>query len=396
MLGAILAGVAAAKKAAETAAKVAKSKPSSSKSSSTSGSSSANSPSYQFNSGVTGGAWDDFNNKYSNAITGIARANNVDMGTASDMFRSNIAGDGKGTVYAGGGTPTAQEWQQMRGDYDRILSGIQQGGTKSSKGSVNQPTQQTYQQPTQQTYQQPAMQLDPRVSNILDQLEKYLNNNKSSMDDIMGSDAYKQLESMIRGQSDQAMRGARAQLAAAGVLGEGSTPAAEKFAQVGAREGQAMAGLIPQLMGIQQNQYNSGLQNLLAQLNAVGGAQGQAFNQGITEFNTLAPYLTQTINDQVSSILQADQIYGGATGWNPTSGNTGTAPSQGQSGGNELILDVRGYVSQNGGTVDHQVINGRHVVYVNGKPIDVLAVGGRIDGGRAMIPQSYIDAALGV
>ena len=238
--------------------------------------------------------------------------------------------------------------------------------------------------------EQPTRQLDPRIEGLLGKIESYIGKGPSSISDIMGGGMYKQLEAAIKGQSEQSMMGAKAQLAAAGVLGEGSTPAAEKFAQVGAREGLAIAGLIPQLMQAEQGAYNSGLGNLLTQLNAISGEHGRTFNESMTEFQNYMPYLTPTIQQIISNLLTESQIRGEFVGPGGSDGSSGS------SGAGELVSDVRGYVTQKGGTVSHGVVNGRHVVYVNGKAIDVLAVGGKVENGKSYIPKSYLDAALGV
>ena len=263
-------------------------------------------------------------------------------------------------------------------------TGVTPGATNQFNGYSEQDVQKMIND-AMKGFEQPTRQLDPRIEGLLGKIESYIGKGPSSISDIMGGDMYKQLESAIKGQSEQSMMGAKAKLAAAGVLGEGSTPAAEKFAQVGAREGQALAGLIPQLMQAEQGAYNSGLGNLMSQLQAISGEHGRTFNESMTEFQNYMPYLTPTIQQIISNLLTETQIRGEFVG----PGGTGNASSAGQQYvQGDMVTDIRAYakavspgakVDWSQSQPDRAVVNGKvvHGTLVNGKlqvPLQVMQV----------------------
>lgn len=64
----------------------------------------------------------EFRKKYNAQITGIALKNGVDMGVATDMFKSNLLNTQMGTitkdnVYQGGGVVQEKEWNEITNDY---------------------------------------------------------------------------------------------------------------------------------------------------------------------------------------------------------------------------------------------------------------------------------------
>ena len=56
---------------------------------------------------------DNLKLKYATRIAGIAVANEVDLGVATDMLISNAE---RGTAYAGGGECTVEEWAEIVAD----------------------------------------------------------------------------------------------------------------------------------------------------------------------------------------------------------------------------------------------------------------------------------------
>jgi len=161
-------------------------------------------------------------------------------------------------------------------------------------------------------------QYDTQVQNLIGQLQNAIAN-QPTVDDLMGSDAMQQMLAAIQGQTDQQMKQARADLASRGVLGEGSTPAAERYGQVAQQASQQIGSLIPSMLSTatQMNQGNvSSLQNLVnllsgldqqqyqnsvtdAQMlqnviNTLSGLSQQDWQRGITEFQATAPYYRLT------------------------------------------------------------------------------------------------------
>lgn len=232
-------------------------------------------------------------------------------------------------------------------------------------------------------------EFSPEIKAILDKIKDYISDNPVTIDNVMGSDAYRQMSGAIDTQTELAQRGGRADLAARGVLGEGSTPAAEKYAQIAGEQAQMQAGLIPQLMSTAVNQYQTGLGNLFNQLSAQAGQEGVAFDRVLSAFNALAPY--QYLTEYQRNILPID--------WTSVIGQVpGSYPGMPASGGqqNTGLVPARDYVTAKGGTIGYSTIGGKDVVYINGKAIDVEAVGGKVVNGRAQLPQWVVDQALGV
>lgn len=234
-------------------------------------------------------------------------------------------------------------------------------------------------------------ELSPEVKGILDQINSYMSTNPVTIDNVMASDAYLDMSGAIDMRTEQAQRGGRADLAARGVLGEGSTPAAEKFAQIAGEQAMAQAGLIPQLMNTAQAQYQSGFQNLMSQLAAQAGQEGMAHDRIMSIFNALAPYQYLTAYQRNTLPIDWANVIGEVPGSAP-----GGIPNMPGAGQNTGMVPARDYVTAKGGTISYSTVGGKDVVYINGKAIDVDAVGGKVINGRAQLPQWVVDQALGV
>jgi hypothetical protein len=237
-----------------------------------------------------------------------------------------------------------------------------------------------------------AQNMSPEVSKLLSQLKSYLGGNPSSMQDVMDSDAYRDMSGAIDTQAEQAMRAGRADLAARGVLGAGSTPAAEKYAQIAGEQAALRGALVPQLMNASNSQYQQGFGNLLSMLGAQSGQEQTGFNNLINMFNTLAPYQYLTEAQRQQLPLDWTQVIGSVPGSTPGAG--GNLPSMPTGSG--ALVPARDYVTSHGGTIRYDTRGGRDIVTINGKEIDVAAVGGSVVGGRAQLPQWVLDTALGV
>jgi hypothetical protein len=121
-----------------------------------------------------------------------------------------------------------------------------------------------------------------------------------TVESIMNSPAYQQMQQAIQAQQQQAMKSARADLAARGVLGEGSTPAVERMGQVAGHYGQQLGALVPSMLGTAQQMHGaktSALQNLVGLLS---GLDQQNWQRGITEFQTQAPYYRMTAGERAN------------------------------------------------------------------------------------------------
>ena len=161
--------------------------------------------------------------------------------------------------------------------------------------------QQPIQQPQQQQ-QQPQYQTDPALAAEIASLRNAISN-IPTVDNVMSSPVMQQMQQAVLGQMQQAMKSARADLAARGVLGEGSTPAAERIGQVAGHYGQQLGALIPQMMGTasqMQGAKTDALQNLIGLLS---GMDQQSWQRGITEFQNYAPYYRFTAG-QIAEMVQ--------------------------------------------------------------------------------------------
>lgn len=105
---------------------------------------------------------------------------------------------------------------------------------------------------------------------------------------------------------------------------------------------------------------------------------------GQQQFANLAPYLYGTWSERQQLPLQWTGIIGEV----PEDLNLGGPPLT------ATLQDVKTYVG-NKGQYAMTNINGRNVVTINGRQIDVELVGGTIQNGVPMLPQWIIDAALG-
>ena len=138
---------------------------------------------------------------------------------------------------------------------------------------------------------------DPQIQSLISQLTQSVQN-MPTVSDIMNAPAMQQMQQAIQSQMDQQMKRARADLAARGMLGEGSTPAAERFGQVAQQAGQQLGSLIPSMMGVQQQMYqgqNTALQNLV---NLLSGLDAQKWQQDISRLQTMLPYTQLTAAQQ--------------------------------------------------------------------------------------------------
>ena len=109
-----------------------------------------------------------------------------------------------------------------------------------------------YQQVPQQ--QQQSSQQDPQITAIIQQMQNMIGN-QPTVESIMNSPAFQQMQQAIFGQMDQSMKGAWADLAARGVLGQGSTPAEGRIGQVAGHYGQQLGSLVPSMMGTAQQMH---------------------------------------------------------------------------------------------------------------------------------------------
>jgi hypothetical protein len=230
-----------------------------------------------------------------------------------------------GTITTPQGTQTsAAEWLSDKdrwtdsGAYQNYMTGYQNINKEATKPAttVTTPPPQGYtQEQVQQminnalagvTGQYNALQsqldtmktkYDPQIQSLISQLTQSVQN-MPTVNDIMNAPAMQQMQQAIQGQMDQQMKRARADLAARGMLGEGSTPAAERFGQVAQQAGQQLGSLIPAMMNTQQQMYqgqNQALQNLV---NLLSGLDAQKWQQDITNLQTMLPYTQLTAAQQ--------------------------------------------------------------------------------------------------
>lgn len=195
----------------------------------------------------------------------------------------------------------------FKADYPGLFSPAPStGATGTQKTAVSTPTvTQTIPQPRQQQYQpqyqQPQViyqtKYDPQIQSLISQLTQSVQN-MPTVNDIMNAPAMRQMQQAIQGQMDQQMKRARADLAARGMLGEGSTPAAERFGQVAQQAGQQLGSLIPAMMSIQQQMYQGQNQSLQNLVNLLSGLDAQKWQQDITNLQTMLPYTQLTAAQQ--------------------------------------------------------------------------------------------------
>ena len=166
-----------------------------------------------------------------------------------------------------------------------------------------QQTPQPQQQPVQQQQpqiiyqqvpqQQQSYQQDPQINALIQQMQGMIQN-QPTVESIMNSPAFQQMQQAIQGQMDQSMKGARADLAARGVLGQGSTPAADRIGQVAGHYGQQLGSLVPSMMGTAQQMHQGNVSSLQGLVNLLSGLDQQDWQRGITEAQTMLPYTRLT------------------------------------------------------------------------------------------------------
>ena len=212
--------------------------------------------------------------------------------TGSSMTAAEKAASLGTVTIPGGSQMSAADWMSDPGAwgdpsaYQKFMSGYQNLPT-SGGGTTTTVT------PPQQTY----YQTDPAVVATLNELKSAIAN-MPTVDSVMSSPATQQMLQAIMGQADQAFKKVKASAAGNLVLGEGSTPAAERMGQVAGYYGQQLGALIPQMMGaasqMQGAQINA-LQNLVSLLS---GMDQQSWQRGITEFQNYAPYYRLTAAEE--------------------------------------------------------------------------------------------------
>lgn len=118
--------------------------------------------------------------------------------------------------------------------------------------------------------------------------------NLPTADDIMNSRQFQQLTDAVASRRADAERQARAELAARGVLGSNSTPAASRISWVYADAARKEQELIPALLQAETARQQANYANLINAFNAQMGAEGQMFSQGLQQFNATVPYSSLT------------------------------------------------------------------------------------------------------
>lgn len=160
--------------------------------------------------------------------------------------------------------------------------------------------------------------ISPEVQELVNLYKTQVNAAPVTAADIMAGAEYQDLARGIQYQSDKAYAGMLKDHAARGAYGSKQAGLASAEMR-GAFEAQK-AGLIPQLLAAEQARRQQQLQNTGNLLNTVSGLQNTAFNQGVTEFNTMAPYTMLTAGQRQQGeqfqqnfnrgVLESDRAFG--------------------------------------------------------------------------------------
>jgi len=308
---------------------------------------------------------------YTKYLTGYFQ--NDPQSYASEILRKEATG-GQFTDQA-----AAQAFKKAYPDLFKTQKAAQQPTPVQSQAPTPQPAQPQIQQP-----QNITQEFTPQVQDLLSQIKSYISRPPQTPDQMLQSDYGQQLTGAVDTLRDQQMRQARAQLAAAGGLYPDDTRAAERFGQVGAEAARMQAGqILPALLAAAQGQRSAGLNELLAGLGAQTGEEAAALNRILSTFGTVAPYQYLTEYQRQTLPLQWAEAVGQVPGGSIPGGG-GTVPA-------------RQYVEQRGGSITwSRSPSGGNIVNINGRVIDVEAVGGQNIDGRIYLPQWIIDQALGV
>lgn len=222
---------------------------------------------------------------------------------------------------------------------------------------------------------QPNRQIDQLLNTLIRQAER---SRAPSIQDIMGSDYYQSLQSAIEQQTQEAQKQAMARLAAAGVLGEGSTPAAQKISEVWQQHDQRMGALVPQLAQIVQAQQQANFNNLIQALSQAAAIDQQNWGRDMSYTQTMLPYLYEP----AGAAADRDLRYIEAMGQTP-SGSPG-------------VVELRQWAEQRGYTVGWDENTGN--VIINGvqfSPEVLRQHGARLVNGRWQVPLSVVEWLLG-
>ena len=250
--------------------------------------------------------------------------------------------------------------------------------------AINQPkpAQQPAQsiQPTQSNFSyQP--QMTNEVQGLLQQIQNYVNKPQMTPEQVMQGEMYQGLKGAVDQQAAERMRNVKAQLAASGVLGEGSTPAVERMGEVEQQTTQQLGSLLPQLMQQAQYQRQSGLNELLSGLGAHSGAETDALNRALGVYGAVMPYTHLTEYQRQSMPLQ----------WGQTMGEVQGDSSKQYVSGN-TVTDIRPFDQSLAPGAQVQCDQSRpEVAIINGKPVH-----GTLVNGKLQVPVWAIMEALGM
>lgn len=164
---------------------------------------------------------------------------------------------------------------------------------------ANQPPAQTGSMGAQTTPMIQPRALSAEAQGLYDSLQKKMSAAPVSAQDIMNSGEYQSQASALDFQGEMDQAGLRRSLAARRMLR--STPAVQAMSAEQLRTTAAKQALVPSMLQAAWNRQQTDIANTRAAMSDRLAMEGQAFNQGLNEFQATAPYTRLTEGQRVSN-----------------------------------------------------------------------------------------------
>lgn len=126
--------------------------------------------------------------------------------------------------------------------------------------------------------------------------------------DIMRSPSFQAQQQVIDFNRREREAGTRRDLASRGILR--STPSVQALEAEGARADAAIAAVVPQLLEAARAREQQNVANQLSLVSTLSGLQNTGFQQGLSEFNALAPFRFETPSQRLANAATEASLTG--------------------------------------------------------------------------------------
>jgi len=202
--------------------------------------------------------------------------------------------------FFGGPQGYAAAIKQREGSGEKLSDPVAAAAFKAARPDLFRSTAQTSTLPS--NFSIKPRQLSSGVTKLMDSVNRAVTRGPVTADDIMDSPEYGAQMKVLDFEKGQSQAGLRRDMASRGMLR--GTPSVQALAAEDARYEAARSAAVPQLLNAATARQQAGVQNLLSALNAALGVEQTSFNQGLGQFQALAPYQYDTIAGQ----READQF----------------------------------------------------------------------------------------